>query len=415
MAAMSSGLATLRREPAFVRWALAEGVSMFGSGVTTVVLPIIVYDATGSASQTGGLFALRVVPYLLFGLIAGAIADRSDRRRLIIGGNLVEGALVATIPIAHAFGHLTVLQVYAVGLLSATAFVFSDAAVFGTVPALVGTDRIAAANGFLYSLSSGAEIAGPVLAGILIATVGATGAIWIDTASFFVAAGVQSTITTPFRTPGTAAAASRISDQTRAALRFIRSQHTILVLTVVGFFNSLAFGIVLSLLVPYAAEQLGLPSDDGRIGLLYGSVGVGSLLAGVVFARIFRAQRVAWMTPTTIAVSAALAAALSVNDHWVAALVFAACFSWAITITIVVGITYRQLMAPDHLRSSVNVIARMVSWGGQPFGAGLGALLVAVATVRVAYAVAAGVAAGAALVALVALRRGQERAVTSDR
>ena len=82
---------SLRSEPGFVRRASAEGVSMVGSAVTGVVLPLVVYQITGSAAQTGALFAFRVVPYLLFGLVAGPIADRGNRRRLIIGGNLVEG------------------------------------------------------------------------------------------------------------------------------------------------------------------------------------------------------------------------------------------------------------------------------------------------------------------------------------
>ena len=94
-----------------------------------------------------------------FRTIAGPVADRWNRRRLIIGGNIIEGLLGATIPIAALLGVLSVAQVYAVGLLSATAFVFSDAAVFGAVPALVGTERLAAANGFLSSVVSAAEIA----------------------------------------------------------------------------------------------------------------------------------------------------------------------------------------------------------------------------------------------------------------
>ena len=83
-----------------------------------------------------------VAPDLLFGIIAGPIADQGNRRFLIIGGNVAEGLLVATIPVAHALGVPTVAQVYVVGLLSATAFVFSDAAVFGAVPALVGPERL---------------------------------------------------------------------------------------------------------------------------------------------------------------------------------------------------------------------------------------------------------------------------------
>jgi len=77
-----------------------------------VSVDVVVYQATGSAAQTGLLFALRVVPYLMFGLIA----DCGNRRRLIIGGILAQGMLVATIPTAHLFDVLTVAQIYVVVL-----------------------------------------------------------------------------------------------------------------------------------------------------------------------------------------------------------------------------------------------------------------------------------------------------------
>ncbi|MCU1365603.1 MAG: major facilitator superfamily 1, partial [Ilumatobacteraceae bacterium] len=166
----------LRDEKSFVRWAVADGVSVMGTSVSTVVLPLVVYQTTGSSAATGGLFALRIIPYILFGAVAGPVADRKNRRRLIVGGHIIEGVLGATIPIAALMGVLTVAQVYAVGLLSACAFVFSDAAVFGAVPAMVGTDRLAAANGFHGSMVSGAEIAGPALCGVLASTIGATNA-----------------------------------------------------------------------------------------------------------------------------------------------------------------------------------------------------------------------------------------------
>ncbi len=387
---MSATSTSLRAEPQFVRWASAEGVSMIGTSVSGVVLPLVVYQATGSAAQTGALFTLRVVPYLMFGLVAGPFADRGNRRRLIIGGNLVEGALVATIPIAHVLGVLTVGQIYAVALLSATAFVFSDAAVFGAVPALVGPDRLAAANGFLSSLAAGSEIVGPMIAGVLVAAIGATNAVWIDATSFFVAAAIQSRIKSSFREQRHASAvAERLRTTLKRALRFIRRDRIVATLLVAGFGNSFAFGTVIGLLVPYAVEELGVPADDGRIGLLYGALGVGSLVAGLLFARVFRPGRIALLTPGSLVVSGVLVAILAANARWVTALVVIALFSWSITTTIIVGITYRQLAAPEDLRSSVNVIGRMISWGGQPFGAAIGALISASTDVPTAYTVAA--------------------------
>ncbi len=377
---------------------------MVGSAVTGVVLPLVVYQITGSAAQTGALFALRVVPYLVFGLVAGPIADRGNRRRLILGGNIVEGVLVATIPIADILGVLTVAQIYVVALLAATAYVFSDAAVFGAVPALVGPQLLPAANGVLSSVASSSDIAGPVIAGVLAAWIGATNAIWIDSASFFVAAAVLASIRSSFRETTSSPAAGGIRETVARAARFIRRERTVATLLIVGFGNSFAFGAVLGLLVPYAVEELGVPPDDGRIGLFYGAIGVGSLVAGLLFGRMFRPQRVRFLTPASVAVSGIVVALLAGNTMWVVALVAIAVVSWSITITIMVGITYRQLAAPDDLRSSVNVIGRMTAWGGQPFGAATGAVIAATADVPAAYTVAAVVLMIAACGATVSLR-----------
>ncbi len=384
---MASG--SLRDERAFVRWAVADGVSVIGTAVSTVVLPIIVYQATQSAALTGGLFALRVVPYMLFGVVAGPVADRWNRRRLIIGGHLIEGLLVATIPIASMFGVLTVAQVYIVGLLAATSFVFSDAAVFGAVPALVGTERLAAANGLLGSIVSGAEIVGPALGGLLASAFGPTNAVWLDAASFFVAAGIEATIKSNFRVGEPEPGGLQIRAQIKRALGFVRANRSLAVLLLTGFGNSFGFGTVIGLLVPYAVQRLDLPDEGGRLGLLYSATGVGALVAGLVFAKIFAPRRVRWMSPSTVLLAALTVTALTVATNWVVAAFLLVVFAWANGVTVTSGITYRQLATPDHLRSSVNVFGRMVSWGGQPFGAATGALVAAHTTVRMAYIVAA--------------------------
>lgn len=393
----------LRADKGFLRWACADGVSVMGTSVSTVVLPLVVYHATGSPAATGGLFALRVIPYMLFGTIAGPVADRWNRRRLIIGGNIIEGLLGATIPIAALLGVLSVAQVYAVGLLSATAFVFSDAAVFGAVPALVGTERLAAANGFLSSVVSAAEIAGPALGGVLAATVGATNAVWFDSATFFFAAAVQASLRSTFRTGPPPQGPIQIRKQIGRAMRFVRANRSVATLLFTGFGNSLGFGAVLGLMVPYAVEQLGLSQRDFRVGLLFSAGGFGALISGLLFSRVFRPARVKWITPTTIALSSLVVVGLVVSTSWIPVIVLLVLFSWSIGTTITTGITYRQLAAPDDLRSSVNVFGRMISWGGQPFGAGIGAFVSAAISVRAAYIVAAAAMAISATAALVFL------------
>jgi len=376
---------------------------MTGSAMSLVVLPVLVFDLTGSTALTGFVFAVRLLPYLVFGLIAGPIADRSNRRRLIIGGNVIEGCLVATIPLAAVFGVLTVGHVFAVALLAATAYVFSDAAVFGAVPSLVPPHRLAAANGLISTLAASADIAGPILAGILIATIGPANALWLDATSFLLAAAVQTTVRSDLRRNSASPARPRIRQQLATATRFIRSQRTVLVLITVGFANSIGIGIILGLLVPWSVQVQGYDTDDPHLGILYAAIGVGSLIAGLVFARLFRPPRVRILTPAALAFSATSSSLLLISTPAIAAIPVGA-FALGIMLTITTGITYRQLATPDTLTSTVNTIGRMIAAGGQPLGAAIGAVIAATTSITTAYATATTVMSLTAAAAFLSLR-----------
>ena len=258
---MSATSSSLRAEPLFVRWASAEGVSMLGSAVTAVVLPLVVYEITGSAAQTGALFAMRVVPYLLS---ARRRADRrrGNRRRLIIGGNLLEGLLVATIPIAHVSRRVDRRPD-----LPGRVAVRDGVRVLGCGRVRRGAgarrpERLPPRTGCCRAWRR-RRIAGPVIAGVLVRRSARTTPIWIDAASFFVAAAVQSSIRSTFRRCRRPAAAD---DLRPAASRHCvhPRRPTVATLLVAGFGNSFAFGTVLGLLVPYAVEELGVtPTTAG--------------------------------------------------------------------------------------------------------------------------------------------------------
>jgi len=170
---------------------------------------------------------------------------------------------------------------------------------------------------------------------------------------------------------------------------------------------------VVGLLVPYAVEQLSLPEGNFRIGILYSVYGAGALISGLLFSRIFTTRRVRWITPATIAMSSSLAVGLVASTSWLPSAVILLLFSLSVSTTIVTGITYRQLAAPDDLRSSVNVFGRMISWGGQPFGAAAGALISALLDVRAAYMFTVIVTAISAFMAYIFLRPGTEIVTTT--
>src|SRR5262245_61187221 len=100
----ASASAPLRQDREFRRDWLARTVSVGGSMVTFVVLPVLVYRMTGSAVWTALVTAAESLPYLCFGLVAGALADRADRKRVMVGTDLASAVVLLSVPAAYLFG-----------------------------------------------------------------------------------------------------------------------------------------------------------------------------------------------------------------------------------------------------------------------------------------------------------------------
>ncbi len=385
----------LRHDRVFLRFWTAASISLTGTLVTSVVLPILVYQVTGSAWQTSLLVVIETVPYLAFGLIAGAVADRLDRRRLMWRCELASGALLASIPVAHAVGALGIGQVYVVALGTATMFVWFDAANFGALPAIVGRERIATAWAWLSSTSSVLQIAAPALGGVLAATIGPAPSITIDAVSCVVSALLLMSVRRPFSASGPRQTA-RLRQRVREGLTFLWQQPVVRSLTLLGFGNSFTLGAVAGLIVVDANRQLGLPRTSALIGVLYAAGAAGALLASVATPRLMRRFDVLVIRLACLAAEIVLVAAYALATDVLAAMACYLGLNAASSTGILTGIIYRQRVTPGHLQGRVNVIARMIAWGGQPFGAAAAGIIASTISVRVAL-LTAGLGVAAAL------------------
>ena len=376
------------RERSFLLFWLARNVSLAGSVITGVVLPILIFQQTGSALQTSLLATFNVLPYLTFGLFAGAVADRVDRKRLMVLCDGVNALLLVSIPLAAALDALTVPHIYAVALLSASAFVWFDAANFGALPALVGREHVLEANSLIWSSGTVIEIIAPSLAGVLAATLGAANAISLDAASYGISALLLLLIVRSFnvaRNTTDSAARPRMGADIREGLKFLWHHELVRSLTLLGFGVSFTSGAVTSLLVVYAVRALRLPQNDARIGLLYTAGAIGALLASLWLPQLVRRFAVGRITLVGIFANlASLIGVILAPNIWVGLIVYAL-WSFCYSLVVINGISLRQMVTPEHLLSRVNVTARMIAWGGSPFGAAIGGLLAETFDIRTAY------------------------------
>ena len=384
---------------AFQRFVLARAVAWIGNAMSTVAVPMLVYQLSGSPLLSGVAFAVESLPYLMFGLIAGALADRYDRRAVLLATQLASALALASIPAAHLMASVTVAHLMIVAFIVSTLFVFFDAASFGVVPALVGRHRIADATGTLVSVGTVIGIAGPLLGGIAATTLGPPGAIAIDALCFLVAALVTSTVALPAASasaPGGLDLGASIVE----GLAFIRRHRVVRALTTVGVGVSIANGVVVGLMVVVGVRQLGLEPEDARIGSLYAATALGAFLISLVSARIQRVVGTGVITCLGVVVAFVSVLAWSITGVLVVSLLLLVVYQAANTMIVVNGIVVRQSVTPDHLQSRVNTTARMIAMGGTPVGAAAGGAVAGTFGVTAAVGLGAGALALAGAAAL---------------
>lgn len=357
--------------PDFGWFWVARMVAVVGSALTAVALPVIVYDLTRSPSLTSSVTALQVAPYLLFGLLAGAMADRVPRRRVMLGAQALAAVALLSVPAAQELGTLHVVHVLVVAGLVSSAFVWFDAAAFGALPAIVGRADIARANSALWTASTLLGIGGPALGGLLIALLGAHEVLAVDAACYVLAGACLLAVVRPMGpldvTPDHAR--PTLWSDIHEGVAFLWRHDVIRPLTLLGVANSVAAGGVTGLLLVLGVERLGISSDGGAFGGLLAVIAIGGFLAATVLPGLSRHAPVGWITLGALGACLPAVLLLAAATSILAASGCLLVWSIGNTLVILNGISLRQQLTPDALQARVNTTGRMVAWGGTPVGA----------------------------------------------
>ncbi|MBV8542212.1 MAG: MFS transporter [Pseudonocardiales bacterium] len=372
---------------AFRRYWTAHAISTAGSTVSLVVLPLLLFQRTGSALLTALLGTVYIAPYVLLGLFAGALADRLDRRRLMVGCEFGSAVALGSIPVASSLGVLTTAQLFIATAIAGSIFVVFDSARFGALPALFGRERLIMAMTALGTIDNTFYIVGTAVGGLLATTIGAAPAIGLDAASFVASGVLLTTVRGSFgdqRGSQTTAGRWRWRSDIAEAARFLWHHRLIRALTLAGSAAALTGGAVTGLLVVFAVRQLGLSDHDARIGLLFSAGSVGALTATMLVPRLTRSYDVPRLNLVARTASLLLVVGLAVLRNFALALAVYLAFNVADMLAIRSAIAFRQLNTPDHLKGRVNVVGRMTALAGQPIGAALGGAIAQVTDLRTA-------------------------------
>ena len=244
---------------------------------------MLIYRQTGSTFLTAVVSALESVPYLTFGLLAGALSDRWDRRTMMVGADLVDTLLLGSVPVAYWLGILTVPHILVVAFAGPAVAVFFDGANFGALPVLVGrhSDRPGERRDLGVRVPGRDDGAGPRRG-----VPGGGGARDADRrrrAQLRRLGDVRPGDLALAPEPGPASAevhrAARSARDIREGLVFLVRHPGVRTMTMIGTLQCIAGGAFVALDVVWCDQVLGIGTGGWRFGLVFSAWAVGGILA----------------------------------------------------------------------------------------------------------------------------------------
>lgn len=375
----------------------AGTISNLGDGIDATALPLLAAALTEDPALFAGVAMASRLPWLLFALQAGALADRLDRRRLMVTVNVVRSVLLGILGATVLLDTASIWLLYGISFGLGTAEVLFDTSAQAFLPRVVRRDQLERANGLQMGAETVAnQFVGPPLGGLLFAVAAAV-PILLDAGTFLIAAGLLALVSAkagrvavrpgtpgatdtapgadPDATVAPATARPTVREEVREGLQWLRGNVLLRSLAILlGLMNGgfMMFGAVFAL---FALQVLGL--NEIGFGLLLTAMAAGSVVASLTAGRIVDALGrgpTLWVTLVAAAVLPTVQGATS--SAWVvagAAVVFGA----SAVLWNVITVSLRQAIIPDHLLGRVNAVYRFLGWGSMPLGALIGGQLAA--------------------------------------
>ena len=380
----------LWRHADFMRVWSAAGISAGGSQVTLLALPltaILVLHA--SAFEVAAISTAVTLPNVL-GIAAGVWLDRVRRRSVMIGADFGRAAVLASVPVAYAFGVINLPQLYAVALVSGALNVAFEIASQAYLPAIVRREELIEANVKLQGATVAAQGVGPSIGGALVTLVTAPVAILADAVSFLISGLLIGSISNRYESGTSPVPPATTRSELREGVRYVFSEPYLRPLLLSHSLANLALGLLWAIMIVYAVRVLELSAATIGAILSLGHLGG---FAGAVFAR-----RIAQRTGVGRVVvasfflfgPAALLLALATSQT---AIVFVG-LGWILqgvarSLYAVSATSVRQALVPDRLQARTSGVVATTGTSAFPLGTLVGGGLAAVFGLREAMVVAA--------------------------
>ncbi len=386
MATVTARTPSIFRSSAFTRFYAGQTLSYLGDGLRTLAIPLLVFRLTGSAAAIGWTWGLEYVPYALLSVVAGSLADRVDRRRLMIACDALRFAVMVTFSVLFVTGRLTVGIIYAGVLVLAIGGAMFLGAQTPTLPYLLGKERAKPAIAALLATEQTLNLVSPPLGGTLMGLLGPLPALIGNALTYLCSqAAIASVRTFGPDNPGAIPTRREIAGDVATGWRYVWGDRALRAASLASFFFNAVGSIGFVALIPYFKRAF--DASDVAVGIAFGcfsaGAALGAFIAGRTHWRIGRALVIAnvidgfgWL-PLAWAPSMPLAVA--------GVVVSSACAGYYVTSLV----SWRMRIVPGDVIGRVFGVAKLIVLIGVLPGSLLGGWLADHAGVRATMAVSA--------------------------
>lgn len=337
---------------------------------------VVVVMLGGGAAETGFVQLIQTLPFLLLSLPIGVLVDRCSRKGLMIAAEMLRAATAGAIILALLLNALSVPLLAALGFVGAIGTLAFSIGGPALLPALVGPDQLSRMNRWLELARSTAFVAGPPLAGALVA--------WTGAAPAFAVAMAASTLSVflllPLREPPQPPPVRRHAGHDLVeGFRFVMGHQLLLPIAATAMMFNIGWFMLQTVFVVFLVKTLG--ADPGTVGLLFGFYGIGMIagaLAAPRLARLFSLGTLVAIGPLGGLVGSLLVLAAWATASQLCIGIALFCFGFGPILWSINTTSLRQVVTPARMQGRVTALLTLATAGARPIGAGLGILVAGV-------------------------------------
>jgi len=364
---------SLRRNRDFATLLVSQSVSTVGDAVSATALPLLVLALTGSGVVMGIVGAVSTGADFVMGTVAGAIADRGDRKRMMFLADLGRAIFTALIPLTDLLHGPTMVVIVLVAAPLAVLRGFFRAGYLASMPNLVGRSQLARGNGILETAFSASFILGPALAAFLVTIIGPAGTLAIDAASFAISSLGLFLIRRDLKAPADRPPA-RMIDEIRVGIEYV-AHHPVLRTVILLFAATSAVLASVNAAITFRIVR-DLGQSPAAFGLTLTGLGVGTLVGAVFASRLGHATNVARvLVAAVLLMGIPLIAAAAIGSLPVIVALIGLTGAGEAAL-VVVYVSVRAANSPDELVGRIASTARVISLGLMPIGSLVGGILI---------------------------------------